>query len=127
MKIAAVPQFLEKYFVPVAVLCSALAMVWPEGFTWIRPHIALGLGVIMFGMGLTLDFEDFRDILRKWRIVGLGVIMQYVLMPLLAVAVSFACGLPPEAVIGMVVVGRVQVAQPLTWSLIWPRPTSRSR
>lgn len=59
----------------------------------------------MFGMGLTLDFGDFRDILRKWPLVGLGVVLQYVVMPGLAVGISFVFGLPPEALIGMVVVG----------------------
>lgn len=105
MTFAAIPQFLEKYFIPVAVVFSAVALTWPESFTWLKPHIPLGLGVIMFGMGLTLDFEDFRNIIRKWHIVGFGVGMQYLIMPVWAVGVSFVFGLPPEAVIGMVVVG----------------------
>lgn len=105
MMFAAIPQFLERYFILVAVAFSAVALAWPESFIWLKPHIPLGLGVIMFGMGLTLDFEDFRNIARKWHIVGFGVVMQYLVMPLLAVGISFAFGLPPEAVIGMVVVG----------------------
>lgn len=105
MTIDAVPRFIEKQFIPITVVLCAIAMVYPPSFTWIKPHIPLGLGVIMFGMGLTLDFEDFRDILRKWRLVGFGMVMQYAVMPLLAVSISFVLGLPPEAVIGMVVVG----------------------
>lgn len=100
-----IPRFIEKHFILIAVVLSAWALVYPPSFTWIKPHIPLGLGVIMFGMGLTLDFEDFRDILRKWPLVGFGMVMQYLVMPLLAVSISFVLGLPPEAVIGMVVVG----------------------
>ncbi len=105
MNLDAIPRFIEKHFILIAVALSGIALAYPPSFTWIRPHIALGLGVIMFGMGLTLDFEDFRDILRKWPLVGLGMFLQYAVMPALAVGISFVLGLPPEAVIGMVVVG----------------------
>lgn len=100
-----IPRIIEKNFILITLLLSGIALVYPPSFIWIKPHIALGLGIIMFGMGLTLDFEDFRDILRKWRIVGFGIIMQYAVMPLLAVGISFVLGLPHEAVIGMIVVG----------------------
>ena len=105
MKFDAIPQFIEKQFILIAMVLSAVALAYPPSFTWVKPHIPLGLGVIMFGMGLTLDFEDFRDILRKWRLVGLGVVLQYVVMPLSAVGISYALGLPSEVLIGMVVVG----------------------
>lgn len=105
MKLIDIPRFMERYFILIAVAFSGAALAWPESFTWMRPHIPLGLGIIMFGMGLTLDFEDFRNILRKWHIVGLGVVLQYVIMPLVAVGASYMFALPPEAVIGMVVVG----------------------
>lgn len=105
MQFDAIPRFIEKQFILIAVVMSAVALYYPPSFTWVKPHIPLGLGVIMFGMGLTLDFEDFRDIVRKWRLVGLGVVLQYVVMPLLAVAIAYGLGLPVEAVIGMVVVG----------------------
>jgi len=101
----ALPRFIEKQFIPITVVLCAIAMAYPPSFTWIKPHIPLGLGIIMFGMGLTLEFGDFLDILKKWRLVGFGMVMQYAIMPLLAVAISFVLGLPPEAVIGMVVVG----------------------
>ncbi len=100
-----IPRFIEKHFIIIAVVLSGIALAYPPSFIWIKPHIPLGLGIIMFGMGLTLDFEDFRDILSKWRLVGIGIIMQYAVMPVLAVSISFVFGLPPEAVIGMVVVG----------------------
>nr|WP_287410534.1 bile acid:sodium symporter family protein [Pseudodesulfovibrio sp.] len=105
MMLEVVPRFIEKYFIIITVLLSGIALIYPPSFIWIKPHIPLGLGVIMFGMGLTLDFGDFREILHKWHLVGLGVFMQYVLMPVLAVGISFILGLPAEAVIGMVVVG----------------------
>lgn len=100
-----IPILIERGFLPIACVLSLLALWRPELFTWIRPHIPLGLGIIMFGMGLTLDFGDFRDILRKWKLVGLGMILQYTIMPLLAVGISIMLGLPEAAMVGMVVVG----------------------
>jgi len=105
MTLDIIPRFIEKQFILITIVLSGIALAYPPSFTWIKPHIPLGLGIIMFGMGMTLDFEDFRDILRKWRLVGFGMLMQYGIMPLLAVGISFVFGLPPEAVIGMVVVG----------------------
>ncbi|WP_041720629.1 bile acid:sodium symporter family protein [Pseudodesulfovibrio piezophilus] len=105
MTFHALPQFIEKQFLAIAVILSAAALAFPVSFTWIKPHIPLGLGIIMFGMGLTLDFEDFRDIIRKWPLVALGVAMQYLIMPLAAVGICSLLNLPVEAVIGLIVVG----------------------
>ncbi len=105
MTIESVPRFIEKHFILITMALCAVALAYPPSFTWLKPHIPLSLGVIMFGMGLTLDFADFREILRKWRLVGFGVAMQFAVMPLLAVGISLGLGLPAEAMIGMVVVG----------------------
>ena len=105
MTLEAASRFIERHFIVMTVLMSGIALVYPASFTWIKPHIPFGLGLIMFGMGLTLEFEDFRDIWRKWHLVGFGLIMQYFIMPLLAVGISLVLGLPAEAVVGMVVVG----------------------
>ncbi|EPR35031.1 Bile acid:sodium symporter [Alkalidesulfovibrio alkalitolerans DSM 16529] len=96
---------IERGFLPLALGLSALALAHPPLFTWIAPHIALGLGVIMFGMGLTLDFSDFGRAFRNWRGAGTGIVLQYTIMPILAVAVSALLGLPPEAAVGLVLVG----------------------
>ncbi len=105
MKIDAVPLLFERNFILIAVVMSAVALVYPPTFTWVKPHIPLGLGVIMFGMGLTLEFGDFVEILRKWPLVGLGMVLQYAIMPVLAVIISRVLGLPPDITIGMIVVG----------------------
>ncbi|MCJ2164952.1 MULTISPECIES: bile acid:sodium symporter family protein [unclassified Pseudodesulfovibrio] len=105
MTLDAILRFIERNFILIALAMSAAALAHPPCFTWIKPHIPLGLGIIMFGMGLTLDFEDFRDILRKWHLVGLGMVLQFAIMPSLAVGIAYALNLPAEAVVGMVVVG----------------------
>ena len=105
MKRDTIPLFVERFFIPITAALCAVALAHPPSFTWIKPHIPLFLGIIMFGMGLTLEFADFRNILSKWRLVGFGVFMQYAVMPVLAVGISFALRLPPKATVGMVLVG----------------------
>ena len=105
MSLASVPRLIESHFIGLTILLSGVALAYPPSFIWIKPHIPLCLGVIMFGMGLTLEFGDFRGVLAKWPLLALGVALQYSVMPTVAVAISLLLGLPPEALIGMVVVG----------------------
>ncbi len=96
---------IERGFLPLAVGFSALGLLHPPLFAWIRPHISLGLGVIMFGMGLTLEFADFARVFRQWRTAGLGVLLQYTLMPAAAWLLCLVLDLPPEAALGVILVG----------------------
>lgn len=96
---------IERFFLPIALLFSALALWRPEIFTWLAPHIPLGLGVIMFGMGLTLDLAEFAAAVRQWKALALGILLQFSVMPLLAVALAWVLRLPAEAALGLIIVG----------------------
>lgn len=87
------------------ILVSGLAFAWPGPFTVLKPGIVPGLGVIMFGMGMTLTLGDFQRVLRRPAAVALGVAAQYVIMPGLAWALAHAFGLSPELAMGLIVVG----------------------
>ena len=98
-------RLVEQGFLPLAVGFSLLGLLHPPLFAWIRPHISVGLGIIMFGMGLTLEFSDFARVFGQWRTAGLGVLLQYTLMPLIAWTLCLVLGLPPEAAVGVILVG----------------------
>ena len=71
------------------VLFSGWALVQPELFTWFSgPWIVWGLGVIMLGMGLTLTFDDFKAVLKLPRAGVIGVLCQFVIMPLLGWSIA---------------------------------------
>ena len=73
---------------------------------WEPKHAIVPLvQVIMFGMGVTLTFEDFGRVLKMPRAVLIGVVCQYSIMPLLAWTFSAAFGLPSEAAAGLILVG----------------------
>lgn len=63
------------------------------------------LGLVMFGMGLSLRPGDFRPVLARPLPVLLGVVAQYVIMPAAAVAVVRLLRLPPEIAVGVILVG----------------------
>jgi BASS family bile acid:Na+ symporter len=59
----------------------------------------------MFSMGLTLKPTDFRRILGRPGVIGLGIVLQYGVMPLGALLIGHAFALPADLVAGMVLVG----------------------
>lgn len=86
-----------------------LGCVWawfqPDAWTWFRPHIEVGLGVIMLGMGLTLRFADFVEVARTPKRVALGVTAQFLIMPLAAWAIARVFHLETGLAIGLILVG----------------------
>lgn len=91
---------------PVLVLAAGvvgfLAPGSVSGLTgWINPL----LGLVMFGMGLTLRPVDFALVAKRPLPVLLGVTAQYVVMPLVALLVVLLLQLPPELAAGVILVG----------------------
>ncbi|ELZ82721.1 sodium-dependent transporter [Haloferax elongans ATCC BAA-1513] len=93
------------YFVGLVLVASATALIRPGAYTWIAPYISPLLGVIMLGMGLTLQPGDFRRLAERPRDVAIGAVAQWVVMPVAAYALTIALSLPPELAIGVVLVG----------------------
>jgi bile acid:Na+ symporter, BASS family len=87
------------------ILFGVLAFMFPMGFTWIAPHIALLLGIIMFGMGLTLSLQDFKGVIQAPKAVLIAVAAQYTIMPLLAYGLANLFHLPAEVAVGVILVG----------------------
>ena len=100
-----VSQFVNKTFALWVVIFGIAGFAFPEIFKQIGPWIAPLLGVVMFGMGLTLSPADFRDIFRRPRDVALGVVAQFTIMPGVAFLLCYAMNLPPEVAVGLMLLG----------------------
>ncbi len=100
--------FLTGAFPVWILLCSALALFVPEAFTWFRGNwTAWGLGLIMLGMGLTLSFEDFREVLRMPWAGVVGIVCQFAIMPTLGWGIANLLGLgkiDPALAAGLILV-----------------------
>jgi BASS family bile acid:Na+ symporter len=88
-----------------ALLFSLLALWRPDWFSGGKSLIVPLLALVMFGMGMTLTWRSFAEVARHPRRIGLGLALQYLVMPFAAWVIALAVGLPPELVAGLVLVG----------------------
>ncbi|MGY8814187.1 MAG: bile acid:sodium symporter family protein [Gammaproteobacteria bacterium] len=88
-----------------AILITVISYFYPQ---LLSPHsnlIVPLLGVVMLGMGLTLRFENFIEICKRPKVISVGVLLQFILMPMIAFLVSVILDLEESLLIGMVLVG----------------------
>lgn len=98
-------RFIGQTFAIWAAAFALIGFFNPEAFLWVLPLIPYFLGIIMFGMGLTLHPKDFKIIAAYPKAVMLGVIAQFVIMPLTAYLLVWLFALPPAIAIGVILVG----------------------
>ncbi|MBS7525984.1 bile acid:sodium symporter family protein [Fusibacter paucivorans] len=88
-----------------------LGFIQPTLFGWVlkkvfgQSMITILLGVIMFGMGMTLSLDDFKIVLQRPLDILKGTAAQFIVMPLLAVILSKLFGLEEALMVGVVLVG----------------------
>ncbi|MCA5894369.1 bile acid:sodium symporter family protein [Isoptericola sp. NEAU-Y5] len=100
-----VAELAGRWFAVLVVLGGVAGLLAPDALAPIATQIPLFLGIIMFGMGLTLRGADFALVARRPWAVLVGVVCQFTIMPLLAWGIGHLCGLEGEALIGMILVG----------------------
>ncbi|MFT4302054.1 MAG: bile acid:sodium symporter family protein [Desulfovibrio sp.] len=96
---------ITRYMGIVVIACSVLALWKPEFFLWVAPYITIFLGLIMFGMGMTLRVGDFSHVLANPGRILMGITAQFVIMSLLAFILCHLCALPPDIAMGLILVG----------------------
>jgi len=103
--LAALSRFFGNTFAYWVLLFAVLAFLKPEWFIGLKPLIVPLLGLVMFGMGLTLKLEDFAAVVRQpWR-VALGVVAHFVIMPGMAWLLCKVFHLPQQIAVGVILVG----------------------
>ncbi|MCR4823796.1 MAG: bile acid:sodium symporter family protein [Bacteroidales bacterium] len=99
-------DFISRWMGVLVLMMATFSLLVPG------PMKALGtrainplLGLIMFGMGLTLSAKDFRIILQRPKDVLLGCLAQFTIMPALAWLLVRIFALPQDLAIGVLLVG----------------------
>lgn len=100
-----ISNFVSRFMAVFVIAIAAVALFQPWTFLWTVPYITILLGIVMFGMGMTLRFEDFRFVLERPKDVLIGTVAQFGIMPLLAWILAHAFSLPPELAAGVILVG----------------------
>lgn len=96
-----------KYMAFVALAAAIIALALPSPVTSVikTSYVNILLGVVMFGMGMTLKLSDFKVVFTKPKAVIVGIFAQFIIMPGLALLLTFAFRLPPELAVGVILVG----------------------
>lgn len=100
-----IAELVGRWFAVLVLLGGIAGLFAPTQLAPLAGHIPLFLGIIMFGMGLTLRGGDFALVAKRPWAVLIGVAAQFVIMPLLAWAVGGVYGLTGMAMLGMILVG----------------------
>lgn len=91
---------------PLWALAASLIALWrPWFFTWFTGWLlTAGLGVIMLGMGLTLELDDARRVADRRGALATGVLLQFVVMPALGWGLAWLYDLPTPFAVGLILV-----------------------
>ena len=99
-------KLIADYMGVLVLLSALLALAFPDVLGHLKPSLINPLlGVIMFGMGLTLKPEDFRVVFSRPKDVIIGCLAQFTVMPLLAFALSRLFALNDALTVGVILVG----------------------
>ncbi|MDD7426229.1 MAG: bile acid:sodium symporter family protein [[Actinobacillus] rossii] len=100
-----ITNFASKTFSLWVLLFAYLAFQFPDTYKQFAPYIPYLLGIVMFGMGITLTFNDFGEVFKHPKSVIIGVIGQFVIMPSIAFFLAKAFNLPADLAVGVILVG----------------------
>ena len=99
-------DFIAHWMGALVLLAAVLAVLKPEPLmaigTWVINPM---LGLIMFGMGLTLSPRDFQVVFSRPKDVLTGCLAQFTVMPLMAWLLTKTFALPADLALGVILVG----------------------
>ncbi|GMA41574.1 bile acid:sodium symporter family protein [Mobilicoccus caccae] len=91
---------------PLLILTAGvLGYVFAPVAAGLGPAVTPLLGIVMFGMGLTLTPTDFRLVASRPLPVLIGVVAQFGVMPLLGLGIAMMLNLEPALAAGLILVG----------------------
>lgn len=87
-----------------------LTLSFPEYFKQVGDFKLTGLIVpllmiIMFGMGTSVSLADFARVIKMPKSVGVGIVCQFTIMPIIGVSIATLSEIPPEIAAGIILVG----------------------
>ena len=99
-------HYISEYMGLLVLAAALAALAFPDSLQQIRPTVInYLLGVVMFGMGLTLNIKDFQIVFSRPKDVIIGSLAQFTIMPLLAWSLTRLFQLDEALALGVVLVG----------------------
>jgi len=89
---------------PLTLIGAIAAFLLPDLFMVFK-HVFLWLfAATMFSLGVVLDPNELKQVRHQPKQIGLGLLTQYTVMPLLGAIAAYTSGLPNEIALGLVIV-----------------------
>ena len=99
-------HYISEYMGLLVLAAAVLALAFPDALQQINTKVInYLLGVVMFGMGLTLNLNDFKIVFSRPKDVVIGCLAQFTIMPLLAWGLARLFSLDEALALGVVLVG----------------------
>ena len=92
-------------FIISIIVFLLLSALFTEFFSNLKASIPLLLGMIIFFMGLTVNINQFKDVLKKPQWIFITVLLQYSVMPILAYFIAKILNLSNEISLGFIILG----------------------
>ncbi len=101
-----ITHFVSRYMAVMIIITTLISLFFPNTVSFIKTsYINVLLGIVMFGMGLTMKPNDFKLVFSQPKDVFIGCIAQFTIMPLLAFLLTKLFHLSDELAIGVILVG----------------------
>lgn len=99
-------EFIAKNLAILVVICTLAALYFPSMSAVLKTsYVNYILGIIMFGMGLSVKASDFKELFLRPKDVILGIFAQFLIMPFIAFVLIFVFKLDIALAIGVALVG----------------------
>lgn len=99
-------RYISDYMGVLVLIVAVFAFLFPEALRGVRPTVInYLLGLVMFGMGLTLNLQDFKIVFSRPKDVIIGCLAQFTIMPLMAWLLARMFQLDEALALGVVLVG----------------------
>jgi BASS family bile acid:Na+ symporter len=92
------------------IAAATISMIFPQYITDIGGYktenaIVPLIQLIMFGMGTTTSINDFVGVLKMPKGVLIGILLQFSIMPVVALVITYIFNFPPEVAAGIILIG----------------------
>ena len=92
-------------FLFIIIFFLLLSTIFTDFFSNFKSSIPILLGMIIFFMGLTVNIDQFKDVLKKPQWIFITVFLQYSVMPILAYFIAKVLNLSNEMSLGFIILG----------------------
>jgi len=95
----------ERHFIWIISAFSTLALLEPTYFIWLKPYVTLLLGIILLGIGFSIDSSDVNSTFENRGIICFAILSRYFLMPVAAFFIGKFLQLPMMEFVGLIILG----------------------